>query len=449
MKIPFFNKSDKPVIRKRSEHCVSRANIDPCAIKVLYRLHHAGYTAYLVGGGVRDLLLGRNPKDFDVGTNAKPNELRHIFRNCFLIGKRFRLAHIVFGKTIIETSTFRRQPDPVPSEYGMYQREDNTFGTPAEDAKRRDFTVNGIFYDIATFSLIDYVGGLKDLEKKILRCIGNPEIRFQEDPVRMMRAVKFASRLNFTIERSARKAIIKYHGEILKAAPPRIFEEVTRLFSFHSAEKAFRLLWELGLMQDLFPDLSLFIKQNGESKSALWQYLAALDQEPESEEDASPVLRLAALVYARYKKAMEEEFRGPGRRPPRGALLHTISRGLTQNLKIPHGIEYGILNLLDSVRRFDDPPESARGQRFLRTPYFPEALRFLKIVLTAEGQPLDRAECWRLAFGKIEKIPRDPTTEEDPENPPRRRRRRRHPSRRNKRESVLADETTPEQESQS
>ena len=200
----FFKRKTGPTIRERSEHCISRSNIDEDALKVLYRLSTAGYTSYLVGGSVRDLLLGRHPKDFDVGTNARPNEIRKIFRNCFLIGRRFRLAHIIFGKKVIETSTFRRQPEETEATNGLYQAEDNTFGTPEEDAKRRDFTVNGLFYDIKTFSVIDYVGGLKDLEKRDLRCIGDPNIRFREDPVRMMRAVKFAARLDFTIDRASR-----------------------------------------------------------------------------------------------------------------------------------------------------------------------------------------------------------------------------------------------------
>ena len=224
--IPFFKRNDAPVICERAEHCISRSNIDPDALKVLYRLAKAGHVAYLVGGSVRDLLLGRQPKDFDVGTDARPNEIRRLFRNCFLIGRRFRLAHIVFGRKVIETSTFRRQPDTVESENGLYQTEDNTFGTPEEDAKRRDFTVNGLFYDIKTFSVIDYVGGLKDLEKRLLRCIGDPNIRFREDPVRMMRAVKFASRLGFTVDRASSKAILKHHADILNASAPRLCEEI-------------------------------------------------------------------------------------------------------------------------------------------------------------------------------------------------------------------------------
>src|SRR5574344_2067882 len=274
----FFGRKKGPVIRQRKDHCISRQNIDPDALKVLYRLSSAGYTAYLVGGGVRDLLLGRVPKDFDVGTDAKPNEIRRIFRNCFLIGRRFRLAQIIFGKKVIETSTFRRTPDKVPAENGLYQMDDNSFGTPEQDAQRRDFTVNGLFYDIKTFAVIDYVGGLKDLKKRVLRSIGDPMIRFREDPVRMMRAVKFASRLDFKIERDTERAIRKLHACILTASVPRVCEEVFRLFPYGASEKAFRMMWDFGLLGDLLPELAKYIDASGGEKSPTWTYLAMLDR---------------------------------------------------------------------------------------------------------------------------------------------------------------------------
>ncbi len=206
---------------------------------------------------MRDLLLGRHPKDFDVGTDARPNEIRRIFRNCFLIGRRFRLAHVIFGKKVIETSTFRAQPRDVGTENGLYQTEDNTFGTPEEDAKRRDFTVNGLFYDIKTFSVIDYVDGLRDLEKKVLRCIGDPNVRFREDPVRMMRAVKFASSVWAlrSIVRAARR--FKNTMQILKT--PRFRASAKRSIAslrYRSSAVAFRLLWQFELLKDLSAGVS-------------------------------------------------------------------------------------------------------------------------------------------------------------------------------------------------
>jgi poly(A) polymerase len=199
----------EPVVLKRPEHIVSRKNISSAAIKVLYRLKDEGYTSYIAGGGVRDLLLDRRPKDFDVATNATPEEIRKMFRNCRLIGRRFRLAHILFRGEIIETATFRA---PVPEDDGEHSDKifrtgdegmvmrDNVFGTPEQDALRRDFTVNALFYNIADFSIIDYAGGLKDLKKKIIRVIGDPDTRFTEDPVRMIRAARFAGTLGFEIE---------------------------------------------------------------------------------------------------------------------------------------------------------------------------------------------------------------------------------------------------------
>ena len=205
----------EPVIVPRSEHPISRRDIDPDALKVLYRLQQFNYTAYLVGGSVRDLLLERRPKDFDVGTDAHPYQIKKLFRNCWIIGRRFRLAHVRFGTKAIEVATFRRHVLPgtenepatdrrrrrrAASAADLLIRHDNTFGTPEEDAFRRDFTINALFYDIATFSIIDYVGGLQDLRAGIIRSIGDPAQRFQEDPVRMFRAVAFAARLGFTLD---------------------------------------------------------------------------------------------------------------------------------------------------------------------------------------------------------------------------------------------------------
>ena len=211
----------EPRIVPRDEHPISRSDIDPDALKVLYRLRQGEHTAYLVGGSVRDLLLGRRPKDFDIGTSAHPYQVKKLFRNCWIIGRRFRLAHVKFGQKVIEVATFRRQvaageevvqdgvpaPDPTTPEGEQLIHHDNTFGTPEEDAFRRDFTINALFYDIGTFSIIDYVGGLKDLEQRLIRSIGDPGVRFIEDPVRMMRAVVFAARLDFWIDEPILEAI--------------------------------------------------------------------------------------------------------------------------------------------------------------------------------------------------------------------------------------------------
>ena len=211
----------EPRIIERAEHPISRRDIDPSVLKVLYRLINAGHLAYLVGGGVRDLMLGRRPKDFDVGTSAHPQQVRDLFRNSRLIGRRFRLVHVFFGPHNVEVATFRRRSEELGGLDDPLIRLDNTFGTPQEDAFRRDFTVNALFYDPATFHVIDYTGGVEDLGARLIRTIGDPETRMREDPVRMLRAVRFAAKLDFAIEPATRAAIERHRHDLLKAAMPR------------------------------------------------------------------------------------------------------------------------------------------------------------------------------------------------------------------------------------
>lgn len=326
----------EPRVVPREEHSLSRRDIDPDALKVLYRLRQGDYVAYLVGGSVRDLLLGRRPKDFDIGTSAHPYEVKKLFRNCWIIGRRFRLAHVKFGAKVIEVATFRRQiqageeiaDDGVPvhrrhadsaagspdgedlpetaslvdaetaenvgtdvasSTHGDLQSElesapgvpgrdrehlihrDNTFGTPEEDAFRRDFTINALFYDIGTFSIIDYTGGLNDLRAGIVRCIGDPEVRFREDPVRMLRAVALAARLDFTIDAPIVEAIRRHRHEIARSSPARLLEEYYKILRTGSAEQTFRGLADVGLLEPISAEL-----HNG-ARDPLWLALARVD----------------------------------------------------------------------------------------------------------------------------------------------------------------------------
>ena len=386
------------MIRERAAHSISRTNIDPDALKVLYRLANTGHTAFLVGGSVRDLLLGRQPKDFDIGTDARPNDIRRLFRNCFLIGRRFRLAHIVFGRKVIETSTFRRQPEASDSDNGIYQTEDNTFGTPEEDAKRRDFTVNGLFYDIKTFSVIDYVGGLKDLEKRVLRCIGDPNVRFREDPVRMMRAVKFAARLGFEIDRASRKAILKHHADILNASVPRVCEEIFRLFTYSSSCQAFKLLWEFGLLEDLLPEVSAFVDATGKEKSPLWTYLAALDADPQNAELSNGV-RAAVLYYPLFlARLRSEEAQAPHGRVNKQHVARLVLHDMAQRLHIPKATFFTAVALMDVQRRFSESPKRSRGHRFLYHSAFPEALAFQRILVAAEGSDATLIQEWQALY---------------------------------------------------
>ncbi len=275
----------EPRIVPRQEHPISRRDIDPDALKVLYRLREYDHAAYLVGGSVRDLLLGRRPKDFDIGTSAHPYQVKKLFRNCWIIGRRFRLAHVKFGQKVIEVATFRRQvgvgeevvqdgvpaPDPTTPEGEHLIHHDNTFGTPEQDAFRRDFTINALAYDIATFAVIDYVGGLEDLRAGVVRSIGDPDVRLREDPVRMLRAIALAARLNFTIEPTLLDAIRTHRQEITKSSLPRLLEEYYKILRAGAAEKAFRGLAGVGLLQPISAEL------HRGAADPLWQSLAALD----------------------------------------------------------------------------------------------------------------------------------------------------------------------------
>ncbi len=285
----------EPTIVPRAAHTISRRDIDSGALKVLYQLHEHNYVAYLVGGSVRDLLLGRRPKDFDIGTSAHPHQVKKLFRNCWIIGRRFRLAHVKFGPKTIEVATFRRLVEPreltpeieaaaLPADEGAAHGDapdassngdraahhqgrdhaersrlihrDNTYGTPEEDAFRRDFTVNALFYDIGTFAIIDYVGGLEDLESRLIRCIGDPSVRFVEDPVRMLRAVVLAARLEFTIDEPILDAIKVHRHEIARSAPARLMEEFYKILRSGHAEEAMRQLRATGLMKEITSELA-------------------------------------------------------------------------------------------------------------------------------------------------------------------------------------------------
>jgi poly(A) polymerase len=302
----------EPTIVPRAAHKISRRDIDSGALKVLYQLHEHNYVAYLVGGSVRDLLLGRRPKDFDIGTSAHPHQVKKLFRNCWVIGRRFRLAHVKFGPKTIEVATFRRLVEPheltpeveaatLPADDGAALADgpdassngdrsahhpdrgrdhaertrlihrDNTYGTPEEDAFRRDFTVNALFYDIGTFAIIDYVGGLEDLDSRLIRCIGDPAVRFVEDPVRMLRAVVLAARLEFTIDEPILDAIKVHRHEIARSAPARLMEEFYKILRSGHAEEAMRQLRATGLMKEITSELA-------SAPEGLWRSIAGLDR---------------------------------------------------------------------------------------------------------------------------------------------------------------------------
>ena len=293
----------EPLVVPRADHTISRQQIDPDALKVLNRLRTFDHVAYLVGGGVRDLLLNRRPKDFDIGTSAHPHQVKRIFRNCWIIGRRFRLAHVKFGPKTIEVATFRRpvppeetkaseaagQP-PADSDQRPPIRRDNTFGTAEEDAFRRDFTINALFYDIATFSVIDYVGGLEDLRNGVIRSIGDPHERFVEDPVRMLRAVSFAARLDFRLDPPVLEAIARHKAEIANASPARMIEELYKVLRSGVSARIYRSLLEQGLLAHIAPEID-----QGAS-AALWNSLDALDAYRSRFDDAPASLTNAVLL---------------------------------------------------------------------------------------------------------------------------------------------------------
>jgi len=287
----------------RPEHIISRASISENALKVLYRLKAAGFEAFLVGGGVRDLLLGREPKDFDIATDAHPEEVRDLFRNSRLIGRRFKLVHVHFGREIMEVATFRGTHDDGDDtegrvEDGMILR-DNVYGTLEQDAWRRDFTINSLYYNIKDFSVVDYTGGLKDLEAGLLRVIGDAEQRYVEDPVRMLRAVRFAGKLGFRIHPDS-EAPITALGERLEAVPPaRLFDEILKLFLSGSGVATYELLRHYDLFRHLFPmtDASLAEEEGGFPHTLVLRGLENTDARIAEGKPVTPAFLFAVLLW--------------------------------------------------------------------------------------------------------------------------------------------------------
>jgi poly(A) polymerase len=373
-------------------------------LKVLYRLSGAGHKGYLVGGSVRDLLLGRVPKDFDIGTDAHPQAIRRLFRNCRLIGRRFRLAHILFpqGK-VVEVATFRRRPALGDSNGGdLLMTEDNTFGTPREDALRRDFTINGLFYDIADFSVIDYVGGFEDLEAGLIRTIGDADIRFREDPVRMLRGVEFASRLGFAITPDAYEAILAHRKEIAKSAPPRVTEELAQSLRGGHSLPTFLLLREVGLLDVLLPELASVLREIDPEHPhgaghLFWALLDVLDAERRRGrvygDSVLFGLLMLAIVRSRVRQAV------PGGEPT-PALLSTLIEDtvapIALRMTLPHALTQGIKQGLDLVGRLSHRPDGRVATRRLAfREGFSVALDLFELSAMATGRGQDLVREWR------------------------------------------------------
>ena len=291
-----------PTVYLPEHHRIPSDKIDEHASLVIERLREAGHKAYLVGGGVRDLLLNVAPKDFDVSTSAKPEEIKALFRNAILIGRRFRLAHIRFGKKVIEVSTFR-SGDTETSDLIV---RDNEWGSEEQDVLRRDFTINGLFYDTENQTVIDYVGGYPDLEKKVLRTIGQPEMRFSQDPVRMIRLIKFCARFHFDIERPTFEALLNCKGEILKSSSARVLEELLRMLESGASKPFFHLLHQYGLLTPLLPEVAYFFERG--NPDLTFQLLEEIDSEIKKDRQ-TPIDRailLSALVFPLMDEYLKE-----------------------------------------------------------------------------------------------------------------------------------------------
>lgn len=415
--------------KKKLNEKISPANIDRDALNVIHRLNKAGYTAYLVGGGVRDILLGRTPKDFDIVTSARPRQIRQLFKNAFLIGRRFRLALIVFGDKQIETSTFRRAPNPNEetdqSAVGaLYQDADNLFGTPEQDAQRRDFTVNALFYDVKTSSIIDYTGGLKDLENGVLRSIGDPNIRFREDPVRMLRAIRLSARLDFKIHSDSLKAIAKHGDEILQASKPRIFEETMRLFGFSKAETSFRKLWDSKLMARLLPEIEEYLKTSGGKKSPLWNYLAAFDKLNENYNTADKqsrtfisdvALKMSTLIAPIYLSQISQNASMEERYELANQLIFKIFKSpfSTPAWNLPKLI---CLSVAEALVSFDfyKTKQLKRNKIYSKQAYpLIQAVWEISATANEDSEAWNEIEAWKIGFEKfIELNPLEPQQQE-------------------------------------
>ncbi len=301
----------RPKIIPRPEHPISRKNIDREALKVLYRLKGAGYLAYLVGGSVRDLLLGKRPKDFDVGTDARPEEIRRLFRNSRIIGRRFRLVHVFFkGGKYIEVVTFRGR-DEDGDEPCCDQ---NTYGTPAEDAFRRDLTINALFYNIADFSIIDYVGGMEDLRRGVIRIIGEPNIRIIRDPVRMMRAIRHAAKTGFSIDQQTYEAICRQKTKIRLCSPMRVRDEWLKDLQGGWASPWAKLMFETGLFDEIFPAYGRLLRENPETRKLVLKLLAELDKETARGNGLGEAEKMAIFAYP-YVLVQTGLAHGPPKRP--------------------------------------------------------------------------------------------------------------------------------------
>ena len=411
--------SDAPTILPRSAHSLSRSQIDENTLKVLYRLHRHGYLAYLVGGSVRDLLLGRTPKDFDVGTDATPQQVKKLFRNCFLVGRRFRLAHIRFGRDqVIEVATFRRHPHPDefpedPAEHKFFVQ--NQFGTPREDAFRRDFTINALFYNIADFSIVDHVGGLKDLESRQLRVIGDPQIRFAEDPVRMLRALEFRARLDFSLDAEMLEGMTRQAPRLADASPARVREKLMQFFRLGVAADVLQKAQSLDLLRPMMGGY-----QTGETTFRL---LEPLNHHFKKTGTVDEAMILAALFIDRFwqKCPVQASL-------PINEVMQTAGHLLTPYctyFRLAHGLRHQARELLVGCYRFARGLGHRGQKRFLCNAATPRALEMFRLWIQASDGDTALVDTWQKALHTDHKTSDQPVRQPNHRTHRRPRRRRR------------------------
>jgi poly(A) polymerase len=377
---------------------IARTDLDPDAVKIIHRLSRFDHSAYFVGGCVRDLLLERKPKDFDIGTSATPGQIKRLFRNCRIIGRRFRLAHIYFqnGK-IIEVATFRAldPPDEGDSESeseDLMIRDDNVFGTPEEDALRRDFTINSLFYDLRDETVLDHADGLGDLRRKLVRCIGDPEVRFREDPIRSLRAIKFAARLGFVIEKATLRAMEKTRGEIGKAAAPRILEEINRMCRGGAARRSFELLIETGILGIILPEICGKDREAGDRLGLSLEALERMDstrfgsgREIRTGEILAVLLLPVLAPEAGWKRNGKTE---PTRAVDLRGMIDDRLRPIALRLRVPRREQEHCRQILGTLFRLVPGRNMRRNTKaaILRRECIPDAMWMLEVVAPHYGE---------------------------------------------------------------
>lgn len=418
----------EPKVYIDTDHEIDPAMVDRDAVTVIEKLHNAGHQAYLVGGGVRDLLCGVAPKDFDISTSAKPEEIKRVFgRQCILIGRRFRLAHIRFGRKIIEVATFRAGTDG-----DDLIVEDNIWGTPEEDVMRRDFTINGLFYDPFEQSVIDYVGGWEHIHKRLLVVIGDPAVRFRQDPVRMIRLLKFRARFGFEIDDAAKRALVDCRHEITKSSPARLLEEMLRMLESGSAARFFHLMTASRMLDLVFPELTHFLR--GEHGDEVYRYLVLADQlnSQRNRPLERPVL-ISCLLFPILELELKREFLDKGEAPHLGEVMVETTSTTKKYVcsaftHFPRRISSSVNYILADQYRLTPLGSKKHGpSKLFKTREFKMVLDFLKIRAMADRSLAETFEMWDRRYHQFIQDGEHRKHHHHHPPPHRRRRRRRGP----------------------